>query len=498
MFEAFVQGWLQIFDPLTFALIWLGSIVGLIMGIIPGLTALVAMALALPFIFGLNPEVALPLMVAIASTGVTGGSITAILLNVPGTPPNAATLIDGFPMSQKGEGGRAIGAALTSSCLGGVLGVCMALPMVPMVLTFIMAFGSAELFALVVLGISFIGVLGSGSVTKGFISGLLGILISLIGFQASTGMSRFTFGSSFLYDGIGLIPFTMGLFAFPELIDLVQGKSITQQVKLGKEITKDLIEGLMDTFRHFWLFLRSNVIGFIIGLIPGIGGDVAVFVSYGQAVRTSRHPEKFGTGVVEGVIAPEAANNAKEGGALMCTLALGLPGSASMAILLGGFVAVGLAPGPGMLTEHLDLSFNLFLTTIVANIIGAGICFAMSRHLVKISYINADYLFPVISVFVFLGAFTHYEDLRNIIVVFVVGILGYCMKMFGYSRPALLLGFVLGYLFEKNFFISLGVYGPGFLLRPLVLGIFAIVIVIATYDVLKAVFQKLLGRDRRR
>jgi len=462
MLEAFWQGCVQVSDPLTFSLICFGTIIGLIMGVIPGLTSIVSMALALPFIFGARAEVALPLMAAMATSSVTAGSMTAILLNIPGTPPNAATLIDGFPMTQKGEGARAVGAALSSSCLGGVLGVLMALALIPMVVAFTMAFGTPELWALVLLGIAFIGILGAGSVTKGLMSGLLGILISLIGFQANTGASRFTFGTTFLYDGISLIPFTLGLFALPELIDLVH-----------------------------WLFFRSNVVGFIIGVIPGIGGDAAVFVAYGQAVRTSKRPERFGTGIIEGVIAPEAANNAKEGGSLPCTVAPGLPGSAAMAVLLGGFIAVGLVPGPGMLTEHLDLSFNLFLTTVIGNIIGATICFMLARYVIRIAYLSADYMFPLVSVFVLVGAFAHHEELLNIVVVFVVAILGYCMKKFGYSRPALLLGFILGYMFEKNLFISLEIYGAGFLIRPIVMVILALVLLVSTYDLMRAGFRRL-------
>ena len=482
MIEAFIQGGLQLFVPITFTLIIVGATVGLILGVIPGLGAIIGCALVLPFIFGAKPEVALPLMVAIASTSVTGGSIPAVLLNIPGTDVNAATLIDGFPMTQKGMGGRALGAALASSGMGGVIGVFMALALMPMVITIVMVFGTPEQFALVLLGIAFIGVLGAGSLTRGFISGLLGILISLIGFQANTGLSRFTFGTTFLYDGIGLIPFALGVFALPELIDLAQRGAIVQQAKISKRIAQDIMEGVKDIFRHFWLFVRSNIIGFLIGVIPGIGGSAAVFVAYGQAVRTSKHPERFGTGIVEGVIAPEAA--------------FGIPGSAVMAVILGGFISVGLVPGPGMLTDHLDLSFNLLMTTAIANIIGVVICFALIRHIAKVAYVSADYLVPIIAVFVFAGAFAYREYLMDIIVVFVVTILGYCMKKFGYSRPALLLGFILGYMFEKNLFISLSVYGPDFLLRPIVLSIIVIVVLIAAFDPIKAGSGKLLKQVR--
>jgi TctA family transporter len=492
MVEAFINGMLQLFTPVTFALVMLGSVIGLVMGVIPGLTSIVSMALVLPFIFGADPFIALPLMVGMASTAVTGGSLTAIMLNIPGTPPNAATLIDGFPMTQKGESGRAIGAALTSSGLGGVLGVVMALPVIPVLIVFTSAFGSPELFALVLLGIAFIGILGSGSVTAGIMSGLTGILISFIGFQANSGMSRFTFGTTFLYDGIGLIPFTLGLFALPELINLINKKPFVEVIKIEKEIKRDILEGAKDVFRHFWLFIRSNIIGFFIGVIPGIGGDAAVFVSYGQAKRTSKHPEKFGTGTVEGVIAPEAANNAKEGGSLLCTVGLGLPGSANMAVLLGGFIAVGLVPGPVMLTENLDLSFNLFFTTVVANIIGAIICFILAKQVIKIAFISPDYLFPFIAVFVFMGAFAYHEALENIIVVFVVGVLGYCMKKYNYSRPALLLGFILGWMFEKNLFISIDIYGARFLLRPIVMAILFLFLLVSMYDVIQKGFVRLV------
>ncbi len=474
--EAFVQA-LQNFGDLWFLLPMIaGVIIGLIFGIIPGIGGLVAMALFLPFIFGMAPEQALPLMVAISAVAYTGGSITAILLNIPGTGPNAATLIDGFPMTQKGEAGRALGAALGSSGAGGVVTVFIALAMVPLIIPMVMAITSADMVFIVLLGLAFIAVLGRASMVKGLISGGLGLMISFIGIPAMIGIPRFTFGSIYLYDGIGLVPLALGIFALPEMIALaVKGGTIARTEVVIKGMG-DVLEGVKDVFRHWMLWLRSSVIGYIIGIIPGVGGEAAIFVAYGQAKQTSKHPERFGTGCVEGVIAPESANNAKEAGALLTTLALGIPGSATMALLLGAFLMVGLIPGPEMMTTHLGLSLSLLLVIVVANIIAAGICLLAAPHLAKVAIIPARILVPLVTVIALVGTFAYQEMFNDLIIALIFTAVGLAMRRFGYSRPALFLGFILGYLFEKYLFIALGTAGPLFFLRPISLTLIAIII----------------------
>ncbi|MFC2060496.1 tripartite tricarboxylate transporter permease [Chloroflexota bacterium] len=495
MFEAFIQGLALLFVPVTLGLMALGVIYGIIVGILPGVGAVLGMALILPFIFGLEPEVALPLFVCITAPAISAGSITAIILNIPGETVNAATLIDGYPMTKKGQAGRALGAAFMSSGLGGTIGVFLALALIPAVVVIVKVMGTPELWAMVLVGIAFIGVLSAGSIIRGLISGLLGLFISIIGFQVTTGVSRMTFGTAFLYGGLGLVPLLLGIFAIPELIDIAKTGSIARG-EMPKRIGRELMEGVKDVFRHFWLFLRSNVIGFIIGVVPGVGAGAATFIAYGQAVKTSKHPERFGTGIVEGVIAPESANNAVEGGALLPTLAFGLPGNAPLTILLGAFIVVGLVPGPSILMEHLDLCFSLLWATALSNIAAIIICLIFIRQIIKVAYISAVYLIPIIGVFVAAGAFAYHEDLWDLVVLSAIGALGYFMKRFRYSRAALCLGFILGATFERTLFISLGAYGPGFLVRPIVLALLVLCVFITAGDQIRANAGKLLKLAR--
>ena len=474
--ESFVQA-LQNFGNLGFLLyIGGGVIIGLVFGIIPGIGGMLAVALLLPFIFVMTPEQGLPLLLAISAVQFTGGSITAILLNIPGTGPNAATLIDGFPMTQKGQGGRAMGAALASSGMGGVASGFLALIMVPLIIPMIMAVRTGDMVFIILMGLSFIGVLGGRSVVKGLISGGLGLIIAFIGFQALTGVSRFTFGSLFLYDGLGLIPVAMGLFALPEMIALAIKGGTIAKVRVDIQGIRNVWEGVRDVFRHFGVWLRATIVGYIIGVIPGVGSEVATFIAYGQAKQTSRNPGKFGTGVVEGVIAPESANNGKEGGALLTTLALGIPGSALMALIIGALLMLGLTPGPQMMTEHLSLSLSLLLVIIAANLAGAVICFVLAPQLAKIAFVPSAILVPLVTVLIFVGAFAWAEYFNDIIVTIIFGMLGLAMRKFGYSRPALYLGYVLGFLFEKYFFIALAMSGPLFFVRPISLTLIFIMV----------------------
>lgn len=478
-------------NPYAWLMIITGVVFGLVFGIIPGLGGLQATALLLPFIFVMKPEHGLPLLMAISSVGFTGGSMTAILINVPGTGPNAATMFDGFPMAQKGQAGRAIGAALGSSAFGGTLSGLLALAMIPLVIPMVMAIGTGDMVFIILVGLSFIGILGGHSKIKGLISGGLGLMISFMGFQALTGIARFTFNSNYLYDGFGLVPVSVGLFAIPEMITLaISGGAIAKTGVVIRGL-RDVAEGVRDVFRHWSIWLRSSVLGYIIGIVPGVGAEVATFVAYGQAKQTSKDPSRFGTGVVEGVIAPESANNAKEGGALLTTLALGIPGSAIMAMIIGAMYMLGITPGPEMLTTRLPLAINLMMVIIIANILGAGIAFLFASRLAKVAFVPGTVLVPIVMSVVLVAAFVHSESYNDIIVALVFGGLGVAMRRFGYSRPALFLGYVLGYLFENYFFIALGMGGPWFFVRPISLSLVGVLIILLFYNNIKSL---VLGR----
>jgi putative tricarboxylic transport membrane protein len=483
MIQEMIKGFLSIFEPHVLPYIFIGVPAGLVVGLLPGMSGVTALAILMPFIYGMEPVRALSFLLAAHAVCYTGGSVTAVLLNIPGTTPNAATMLDGYPMTQKGLAGRALGNALAASGLGGVVGGLSLVALIFIVHPIVMAFGLPEYFFLIFLGLCFIAVLGSDSPIKGFISGAIGMMLSFVGVSVLTGDPRFTFGSLHLIDGFRIVPVGLGIFAMPEVVDLLtrRGGSIAKVEKTSVN-PGQLWEGTKDILRHFKLFLLSSVVGTFIGVIPGVGGDVAPWVTYGIAKQTSKNPEKFGTGCVEGVIAPEASNNAKEGGSLLPTLAFGIPGSAGMALLIGAFLMVGLDPGPTFLSEHLDLAFSMASTIMFANVVGAAAMMVLSKKLTAISFIRGSILGPVILALVVFGAFCAKNDPWDILFCFIFGVLGVVMKTYRYNRAALFLGFVLGEMAEKYFGLSVSTYGALFFLRPISLAIISTTVVVLFYN----------------
>jgi len=500
MIDAYWQAIMFLLNPVNLLMMLVAVIIGLIMGIIPGLGGMIGIALFLPMLFKFPADIALTFLVAFHAVVFTGGSITAILLNIPGTGPNAATLIDGFPMTEKGEGSRAIGAAITASTAGGIVPVFLCLGMIPLVLPIVMAFKSAEMAVLILLGLSFMAILTGDSPIRGIISGSFGLLISLIGFQGATGVHRFTFESLFLYEGLGIVGVTLGLFGASELLDIsAKGQvTISQKVVVGK--LSDVFVGVGDVWRYKWLWLRCTLIGYVVGLLPGIGAETATFVAYGLAKQTSKNSAEFGKGAVEGVIAPESANNAKEAGSLLTTMAFGIPGSAVMAMLLGGFLMVGVIPGPKMLIDHLPLALTLLLGIAVASIIGGIICLFTAPYLARVASVHINFLFPIILVMLVTGSFVAADSMANVVVVVIFGLIGFFMKRNSFSRAALLLGFVLGELFENYTVISIKVFGPTFFLSPISLVLIGIMVATFSFPYVRKVvgnhLKKRDGRDK--
>jgi putative tricarboxylic transport membrane protein len=494
MIEAAIQGTLNAFSLSVLPFVIGGVLIGLIFGIIPAIGATAAMAIVLPLTYTMTPEAGLALLMAIHAVGCTGGSITAILINIPGTPLNAATMIDGFPMAQQGQAGRAIAAALTASGLGGLFGGLVFLSLIPVSRTIVMAFGSPEAFLTALVGLAFLSVLSKGSTVKGLASGLVGILLSFVGLKGMTTLPRFTFGTLALYDGIPLIPLIIGLFALPEVIDLaVRGKPIAKIDKAALAAVserKQVVEGMRDIFRHWKTFLTGSIIGTVIGIIPGIGGQTATFVAYAQAKQISKHPERFGKGYVEGVIAPEAANNSKEGGSMVPTLAFGIPGSAMMAIILAGFLAHGIIPGPGVLKDHLDLTFTLLATLIFANIIGVLFLLPVIGKISKICFVPGSIMAPLILVIAAFGGYAADGSYLGMLMTFIFGGLGFAMVRFGFDRICLLLGFILGIMVEQYLYVSVSTSGISFLLYPIPLILELIFILVLTFDLLKSTISK--------
>jgi putative tricarboxylic transport membrane protein len=365
-----------------------------------------------------------------------------------------------------------------ASALGGLFGCVVLALLLPVMQPVILSFASPENFFLALAGIAFIAVLSASAPVRGLIAGALGIVLSIFGYDPVEGVPRFWMGSDYMLDGLRLVPLAMGLFAVPEILALMSsGKTIAQSNKLEPISFRHVIEGGLAVFKSLGIFFRSSVLGTFIGIMPGVGGATAPFVAYAAARQTAKNPETFGTGRIEGVIAPEASNNAKEGGALVPTLALGIPGSASMAMLLGAFLIFGLQPGPEFLKNHMDIAIALAWICAIANVGSSIMMFLLSKMLAYVTRIPGHVLAPILLAFVVIGTYSTDNSVHDVLFIFVFGALGVAMERFNYNRPALLLGFVLGEIIERNYHVSMKAYGPAFALRPISLLIIALALI---------------------
>ena len=442
-----------------------GVLIGLVLGVIPGLGGLVGLSLLLPFTFNMDPYTALAFMMGLQAVVATSDTIPAVLFGVPGTVGSAATILDGYPMARKGEAGRAFGAAFSASVIGGLFGALLLGISVPILRPVVLEIGSPELLAICVFGLSLVAVLSGGSPLKGLAGACIGLMVATAGDDPQTGTLRWTFDSLYLWDGLPVVPLALGLFAIPELGDMA---IIKQSINVKDEDKQDVrfgqLEGIKDTFRNWFLVLRCATIGTALGAVPGIGASVIDWIAYGHAARTEKGAaETFGKGDVRGVIASEASNNAKEGGALVPTIAFGVPGSASMALILGAFLIHGLVPGPEMLTKRLDVTYTLVWSVAIANVIGAGICFAFANQLAKVALVRIGVLAPVVLAITYIGAFQGSRQWGDIWALLAFGLMGWVMKRLRWPRPPLILGFVLGGLVERYMFISVERYGADWL-----------------------------------
>ena len=482
MFEianAFVASFFQLFSGSVLLLMTVGIVSGFAVGILPGLGGPTTLALMLPFIFQMKPIEAFAFLLGMAAVTATTGDITSILFGIPGEPTTAATIVDGHPMAKKGEAGRALGAALMSSLVGAIFGAFALALSIPVVRPLVLAFGSPEFFMLALLGITFVAALSGEDPLKGLVSGALGLLLATVGLDPVSGIERYTLGQLFLWDGIGLVPVTIGLFAIPEIIDLaVEQTSIARQ-QVGK--IGGVMEGVKDTFRHWGLVMRCSAIGTYAGIIPGMGGAVSQWLAYAHAQQTAKNPEQFGKGAVEGVLGPGAANNSTLGGAMIPTTVFGVPGSVMTAILLGAFIIHGIVPGPDMLIPearggHLLLTFSFVWVIVLSNIVTVGICLLFLQPLIKLTQIRAGLLMPFILLLIYLGAYAEKNTFEDLLIVLAIGLLGWLMVIFDWQRPPLLLGLVLGPLAENRLFISMDNFGLAWMWRPGVLLIFAVIL----------------------
>jgi TctA family transporter len=475
--DAFVEGLRLVLAWPAFGLMLLGIVIGLYLGAVPGLGGMVGFALLMPFTFGLDPVAAFALLLGMYAVTTTSDTLTAVLLGVPGTGAAAATVLDGYPMTQRGEAMRALGASYTSSAIGGVLGALSLALSIPIIKPLILAFGPPEFFMLGVLGLTYVGALSGRSILKGMLAALLGLMISTVGYSTQGGIARYSFEINYLLDGVELIPMALGLFAIPELVELAcRGMPIARYAEAA-DTRGQMLQGIKDAFVHRWLLFRASLIGIYIGILPGVGAAIADWVAYGHAVHSAKDKSQFGKGDVRGVIAPEAANNAVKGGDLVPTVAFGVPGSAAMSILLGAFLIHGLRPGPEMLTTKLSFTFSLVWTLVLANVIGALILMLWSKQAAKIAFVRANLIVPAIIVFAFMGAWMSKQQMGDWATLIVFGALGVVLRRAGWPRPPVILGFVLGPIMEQNLDISLQALGWTWMTRPLVLAMVALLVV---------------------
>lgn len=468
MIEALFQAWDVIFTPLNMAFLTGGVLLGLMLGAIPGLGGVIGLTLLIPFVYDLGPAPAMSMLIGMAAVTTTSDSIPAILFGIPGTVAAQATILDGFPMTRKGEAARALGASFSASMVGGVLGAAVLFISIPIVRPLVLEFRSPEFFMLALLGISMVAVLSRGAVAKGLAAGGIGLLLTCIGQDPLTGTFRYVYDTDYLWEGLPLVAVALGIFAIPELIDLALSGGSLAKVDTGADIdTRGKWRGVRDIFVNWFGVLRSSTLGVFVGLIPGLGSTVVDWFAYGLAKQTSRNAETFGTGDVRGVIAVDAAANAKEGGALVTTIAFGVPGSVTMALLLSAFQIQGLIPGPLMLTTQVDATLTLVWGLVLANVIGATLCFMFVAQIARISMLKVHRIFPVLMVIIFLGAFQGRQGIGDLAVLFVMGALGWVMKRGGWPRPALMLGFILGTKIQDTLFLSIERYGASWILEPL-------------------------------
>jgi len=471
-----------------------GVLVGTIFGILPGLSGPQAIVLLLPLTIGLDLGQALVLLIATQAGTYFAGSLTSILVGIPGTPVNAATILDGHPLARQGKAGVAIGASGTASALGGILGACVLMLIIPFAQTLILSFSYEEFFAIGLFGISLISLIG-GARIKGAIAACVGILLGTIGFDPLVTLTRFGFGIEYLWDGIKIIPASIGLFGIAEAIDMfVQRRAVA-----GGEIVggmKGVWTGIMSVFRHFFVFLRGSFIGIGVGIIPGIGAAVAQFLAYASAKSAVKGQSTFGRGDIRGVIAPEASNNAKDGGALVPTLIFGIPGSVDTAILLGVFMIHGVAPGLKMLTETPEIPAAVIMTLVIANIVSVALGLSIAPQLVKLTKIPGSILGAPIMAFALLGAYAADGVFEDVIVTFILGLLGYYMKRNGFSRVCLIIGLLLGVVVERNFRQALMVSGlTGFVTRPVSLLVLFSVAILILWPLLRNLAKKQPKRE---
>lgn len=488
--QLLVDGLLTTISPVNLALVFAGMLIGVFFGSLPGISSSMGIVLMLPFTYYMGILPSIILLVALYAGSSYGGSITAILFNTPGTPEAVATTFDGYPMAKQGKAGRALSLAISASSFGGIFSVLIMLFLAPPLSSVALKIQSAEYFALTVLGLMVISSIGTKSPIKAITSGLIGIMIAMIGMDPIVGAERFTFGNIGLMNGLEMIPIMIGAFALAEVLNQVTERQAN--LDMNKKVSLETIK-IVELIKHKWVLLKSAVIGTIIGILPGTGGSIASIVSYGEAMRSSKNKDKFGQGEEEGILAPETANNAAAGGAMIPTLVLGIPGSPTTAIILAALALQGLQPGPQLMTDQPLMLYCIFFSMLIASIavfIGGRLGVKAFAAILKLPYSVLGTLIVLLSM---VGSYAVGNSMFNVWIMLLFGVLGYFMKKYHFSPASLVLGLVLGPMMEENFrrhlLVTSGDY-LSFITQPISGVILFFSIMTLFYPVIAKLFKK--------
>ncbi|GLQ05882.1 tripartite tricarboxylate transporter permease [Sneathiella chinensis] len=491
MFENILIGLSSLSDPIMLAAIAAGVFGGVLIGILPGLTSTMGVALLIPVTFSMPPQVGLAMLGGIYLASTYSGAISAVLLNIPGTPAAVATLLDGHPMSRRGQSTRALALATFGSSIGGLLSVVALLFIAPPLAEFSLRFGSPEYFLLAVFGITVIASLSAGAMEKGIIAGALGLLLSTIGNHPLTGEMRFTMDLPSLYDGIPLVVSLIGLYSVPEVISMISKRKQSNKPVFNADKTNPMAF-MPEMFKQKVNVLRSSLIGIIVGIIPGVGCSVGGFLAYDAAKRSSKKPEEFGNGSPEGVVASETSNNAVTGGTLIPLLTLGVPGNPVTAVLLGGIMIHGLRPGPDLFTLNADITYGFILSLFVANLLFVPVGLFVAKYCVRVIQIPRSILAPSILALAAIGSYSIRGSLDDVVIMLFVGAIGFLLQFFSVPRAPLVLGLVLGTLAEGELARSLalvhgdlGAFAAQLVTRP----ISAVILLLCCYALYQGIVQ---------
>ncbi len=493
MLEHMYAGLMLLMNPNSILTIFLGVVSGIMIGALPGLTATMAVALLIPVTFGMPPEQGLALLGGVYSGAMYGGSISAILLHTPGTPAAAATTFDGYPMTQKGEGGKALATSVVASFAGGILSTVALLFIAPLLASIALRFGPAEYFLLAILGLTTIATLSTGNIIKGLASGVIGLLLATVGTDPISGYGRFTFGSTNLLGGIPFMPALIGLFSMAQVLTLSESEYIVRIEKEALRRIRHISLTLKELKKLKGIILSGSIIGTIVGILPGAGATIASFISYNTAKNNSPHPEKFGTGIPEGVAASESANNAVVGGSLVPLLTLGIPGNSVAAALLGGLMIQGLLPGPDLFHTYGNITYAFILSLFIANIFMIMVGLLGAPYFSRVVSLSNAILIPTIVVLSIIGSYAIRNNMFDVWLMFAFGIAGYFLDKADYSLGAIVLGLILGPIAERGLGRAMILFNGNpmlFLTRPLSLAIIGLIVIFMLPPILKGKRRK--------